>query len=131
MKRHRVIQGRGASFSRSRALDCRNEADPFSLEDIVDIPTDRLYQDSTGECYDKAQLQQHILHSLDRGVRPTWPSGALVRQEISEEVFRDLDIIRLIADSVRQKMETERHERIRQQIATDREELEQFLQEND
>ncbi len=96
MKRHRVIKGRGASFSRSRALDCRNEADPFSLEDIVDIPTDRLYQDSTGECYDKAQLQQHIIHGLDRGVQPTWPSGALVRQEISDEVLRDLNIIRVV-----------------------------------
>ena len=131
MKRHRVIQGRGAYFSRSRALNCGNSLEPFTQDDIVDIPTDRLYQDSSGECYDKAQLQEHILHGLERGVRPTWPSGALIRQEISEEVFRDLDIIRLI----RQRMEAEELERrireMGERISADREELEQFLQEND
>lgn len=91
MKRHSLSRKviRGGNFG---SLNCKNETDPFTLKDIVSIPATDLYKDSSGECYDKAQLRQHILHGLERGVQPKWPSGALVRQQISRQVFRDLHI---------------------------------------
>lgn len=119
MKRHRVIQGRGAYFSRSRALneeplnegtnaDCTNR-DPFTFEDFTNIPRDRIYRDSSGFCYDKDQLQRFIIHQLENGIQPTWPStGALVRQQIPREVFRDLDIDRLMAERREREAEEQR-----------------------
>ena len=108
MKRHRVIKGRSADFSRSEDLDCKNERDPFSFDYFTDIPRDRIYRDSSGECYDKHQLQQFIIHQLEGGLQPTWPQGALVRQQISREVFRDLDIDRLMAERREREAEEQR-----------------------
>lgn len=122
MKRHRVIKGRGASFS---ALDCRNQ-DPFTFEDFTNIPHDRIYRDSSGFCYDKVQLQRFIIHQLEGGVQPTWPSGALVRQQIPREVFRDLDIDRLMAE--RREREAEEQRRQEEQHEADLQRIRAELQ---
>ena len=91
MKRHSVSRKviRGGNFG---SLNCKNEIEAITLNRIVDISANDLYKDSSGECYHKAELKNHILHGLERRLRPSWPSGALVRQEIPRDVFRDLGI---------------------------------------
>ena len=91
MKRHslsrRVIKG--GNFG---SLNCKNEIEAITLDHIVDIPATDLYKDSSGECYHIDSLRQHIQTANYRGLKPTWPSGALVRQEIPRDVLVTLGL---------------------------------------
>ena len=88
MKRHVLCrrQIRGGNFGPRR---CKNESDLYTLTDIVDMPVEDIYKDSTGYCYDRASLIKDINNQVRSGRQPIYPHN---RQPVSRSVLGELGI---------------------------------------
>ena len=77
MKRHVLCRKkiRGGNFG---TLNCTNQTDVYTLDDIVDINAADLFRDANGYCYHRQSLIQDINTQIQNGKQPVFPHNRQV-----------------------------------------------------